>query len=863
MGRVTGSWERPIQGVSQQADKDRIDGQCTLQENMTPSPLDGLITRTGTRHVNKLLDSTSPNSLWYSYSRGDEESYIILIEPFSAPRVFNISGVERSVSIAGGDDSYYKVPNPKKTLRLHTISDYTFILNTERPVEALTSLTPENPKIAIVYCQFATYARDYIIKIDGAIMAKYTTPDGEVSSDAYDVRTNYVAEQLYDQLRNNQQAIETRAVEYNEIGDLYYITVSSTVTVVSGLRNLTRDENIPLQEASGSGTAISISGDFVDEGDSILATYTTPTGTVQLDVQLNENTLYISKLNNTSFTIETSDSSSGNDLIAIQDTVKSLTNLPPYAPEGYVVKVQNQEGYDANSYWLKAEAASDGDDQTGSTIRWVETLAQNEKYLLDLDTMPHTLVSESNGTFTLDKGEWESKRVGNELTNPFPSFVGNVVNSVGTFQNRLIFTSGESAVFSRTNKFFDFFRESTQVVSESDPVDIFADSDEINILYNNKVLDGDLVFFSSNGQFIVDGSKPITSSNVILKKVTSFPVNITAEPAITGESIIFAYNAGKNTGLREMFTDSFTDTKKARPLTEHVAEYITGKAVDLISSPNINTLLIRTEDSKEVLYVYDWLWSGDQKVQSAFHKWIIGDTVLFAKFIKDEVYLVVQREIGIHLERLPLQNDVDDSGVDFSLRLDRRALTTATFDGTKWSMSLPYKSEIDNLVMVRGEGCWDADRGTSIIFEKVGDNQFISYDDLSESNSCTLTAGTCFESRYIPTKPFLKDINGRAMGLDRFTLGKVSINYESIGDTSIIVKDIRARREWRYEYNGRLMGGWNNRVGFAPLDAGVFEFPVRLQSSYSQIEVITKDYRPLIIRDMEWEGMFKQRGRRL
>ena len=175
MGRVTGSWERPIQGVSQQSDKDRIDGQCTLQENLIPSPLNGLIKRTGTRHLERLMATVSSNSLWYSYSRGDNEAYFLLIEPDSDPRVFDILGVERTVNVVGGDASYYRSSNPKLELRMSTIADFTFLLNTTIEVETLADVTDTNPDAAIVYCQFATYARDYIIEIDETLVAKISS----------------------------------------------------------------------------------------------------------------------------------------------------------------------------------------------------------------------------------------------------------------------------------------------------------------------------------------------------------------------------------------------------------------------------------------------------------------------------------------------------------------------------------------------------------------------------------------------------------------------------------------------------------------------------------------------------------------
>ena len=787
MGRVTGSWERPIQGVSQQSDKDRIDGQCTLQENLTPSPLYGLIKRIGTRHIKKLIASAHKDSLWHVYSRGDGEAYIMLIEPNTYPKVFDLMGVQRMVSNGNPSAPYLQVSNPKSDLRMTTVADYTFILNTKRVTSKDSVRTPTNPNTAIIYCQYATYGRDYQIKDNGVTIATYTTPDGSTSSHINQVKTNYVIAQL-------KVAID-----------------------------------------ANSGYTATVQG----------------------------NTLFLTRIAAGTMNATTVDSADGNDLVAIQGRVKTLQNLPPYAPTDYVVKVQNSEGFDSNAYWLKAVKGG-----VNNKVTWEESPEPSTFYRFIEDALPHTLVSEADGTFTLDKAPWEERRVGNEETNPFPSFVGSKLTSVGVFQNRLFLTSGESVIFSRTSNFFDFFRETTQTTADSDPVDAFADADEINNLKHHAVLDGDIIFFADNGQFLIKGDKPITKEGLIFKKVTSYPINTKAKPAVTGESVMFSFISGRYAGIREMFTDSFTDTKRARPITEHVAEYIEGVPVDMVASPNINTLLLRTDVSNKEVYVYDWLWSGDQKVQSAMHKWIFGGDVLFAKFIEDKVFFVIDRGDGIYLEDMPIGNDIDDEGLDFPVRLDQRVAVTATWNTTedRWDFDVPYiPSDPTKLRVVRGAGCWEADKGTGVIYGQGGGSYWTTDDlaDTSTTTTVTLIIGTTFTSKYIPTRPFLKDQNGRTMGLDRFTLGKFTLHYESIGVAAVKVKDRQSQREWEYPVSSRRMGGFSNKIGFAPLVEGSMQFPVRLQSNLAQFEITTDDYIPFVLRYMEWEGLFRQRGRRI
>lgn len=874
MGKVTGSWERQIQGVSQQADKDRINGQCSLQENMIPSPLAGLVKRIGTRHISQLFTSSDSKALWYIYLRGDEETYLVNIEPNANPRVFDLLGNEKVVNVSTSDETYHKVADPKGSLKLHTIADYTFVLNKDRVVTISPDVAPKNPATAIVYCQYANYGRDYIIKLNDVEVARYATKSGEVATDITDVKTNNIIEKLAPQVQGRIPSKAT-GIAFNEpvtgkrgINAPADIDFSEANPVRGGFN---KTKGVTLVQADitvSSSPLVAVFNKDVDVGDEVELTYVAVgAAPSEYSVEVNSNTMFITRIDGATFTIETVDGAAGNDLVAVQDTVQQLSNLPPYAPVGYTVKVQNKQGFTANSYWLKASVEEDGE-QTGSTVRWIEAVAPDSKYKFNLATMPISLISEADGTFTLQDGEWEDRKVGNDETNPFPSFVDNKISGLGVFQNRMMFTSNEAAVFGRTNNFFSLFRETTQTESPSDPVDGYADSDEINNLRHHSVLDGDVVFFAENGQFLVKGDNPLTKDNLTFKRVTSYPVNVKCKPAVTGESVMFSFSAGKYSGIREMFTDSITDTKKARPITEHVSEYIRGLPVDMIASPNINTMFIRTDEDKDTLYVYDWLWVGEQKAQSAFHKWIFNADVLHCKFIGDTLYLVMDRGDSIYLEELPVGNDADDNGLDFAVLLDRRKAVTSSWSeaNQRWEWTPPYPVVgTVTIEAVRGEGCWEEDRGTSVILETDG-TTYWTYDDLADTSvgSVTLTVGEVFTSKYVPTQPYIKDQNGRVIGLDRFTLGAVSINYESTGDLEVLVTDKYSQgRFWKYEHNGRRIGAWNNKVGFAPLTAGKFKFPIRLPSDQARIEIRSNDYRPLIIRSMEWEGMFKQRGQRL
>ena len=79
MSLVTGTLGRPIQGISQQPNNTRIDGQCTESVNMTPDVVKGLTNRAGTVQLSSLPFTLSPDDAIHFYNRDDEEVYFIVV----------------------------------------------------------------------------------------------------------------------------------------------------------------------------------------------------------------------------------------------------------------------------------------------------------------------------------------------------------------------------------------------------------------------------------------------------------------------------------------------------------------------------------------------------------------------------------------------------------------------------------------------------------------------------------------------------------------------------------------------------------------------------------------------------------------
>lgn len=194
-----------IQGVSQQPDALRYDGQCEEQENALSSVVDGLVKRPNTRHVARLLEEAiSADSFIHFIDRTDAEKYVV-IHDGTKIRTFNLGdGTEGSIDGSTGGytpsvGDYLYSTNPREDLKALTIGDSTFIVNTTKTVEESSSTTTEFDKAyAMMFVNQGDYSKRYNITITGTspvtISPNYSASTSSQSLDGVSVDFLYAEE---------------------------------------------------------------------------------------------------------------------------------------------------------------------------------------------------------------------------------------------------------------------------------------------------------------------------------------------------------------------------------------------------------------------------------------------------------------------------------------------------------------------------------------------------------------------------------------------------------------------------------------------------------------------------------------------
>jgi len=182
-----------IQGVSQQPDATRFDGQCEEQVNALSSVAEGLKKRPNTRHVARLLQTAiDANSFVHFINRDDNEKYVV-IHTGSGMEAWNIvTGVKCSMNgstSALTPPTYLQTSTPRESLKALTVADNTFIVNKEVSVSLSQTKTPALEKKGFVYIAQGDYEKKYEVtiggNISGAVASTVATFDVTVSDKYY------------------------------------------------------------------------------------------------------------------------------------------------------------------------------------------------------------------------------------------------------------------------------------------------------------------------------------------------------------------------------------------------------------------------------------------------------------------------------------------------------------------------------------------------------------------------------------------------------------------------------------------------------------------------------------------------------
>lgn len=582
-----------------------------------------------------------------------------------------------------------------------------------------------------------------------------------------------------------------------------------------------------------------------------------------------QSTIEIVKDDGSAFTLDTEDSNAGNSLKSAKEKTQRFTDLPTVAPRDFVIEITGDQSSSFDNYFVLFEP-SDAGSNFGTGV-WLETVKTDINWELDPATMPHTLVRESDGSFTFKQADWGKRIVGDEESAADPSFVGTMINDVFLFKNRLGFLSDESVIFSRAGEFFEFFPETVTTLLDSDPVDVAASSNKVSILRHAIPFDEDLLLFSDQTQFILKGGDILSSKTVSITQKTVFENSRIAKPVGAGKNVFFAVNNGNFTQIREYFVSDQNQTNDAADITAHIPKYIPKDVSKLAITTNEDLLCTISENSSNEIYAYKYYWRGDEKLQSAWSKWTFGEdcSVLNVDFIESLLYIVTQRTDGVYLEKMNVAPKQVDMNSTYLTHLDRRLQddspgVSASYDSgqdeTTWT--LPYDVSGVMQVVTRDSTVGLKEGMVIPVIEQTGNTVKVK----GQYDTEAVFIGQQYALRYTFSHQFLRESgqNGSQTALvsGRLQMRTWTLVFEDSGFFSVAVMP-KFRDTFLYKFTGTILGAGNNTIGAIPLADGEFRFPVQSKNDQVTIEVINDTFLPCHLLSVEWEALYTRRSQKV
>lgn len=574
--------------------------------------------------------------------------------------------------------------------------------------------------------------------------------------------------------------------------------------------------------------------------------------------------------------LDVSDSRGDSTMVAFREEISKFTDLPLICRDGHTVKVVGDPERDADDYYVKFVA----DDQVTANAfgkgKWEETISLEDlSHGYDNTTMPHKMTrlqDDAVGTITgipnriyfeYDRITWDDRLVGDDLSNPIGSFVGEVINDVFFFRNRLGFLAKDIVALSESGSFFNFWRNTVLDLVDTDVIDVTTGGKDIEDLRAAVEISEELLIFSDRSQHVLVGEPTLTPASARIIRTKSFPSLSTADAVSDGRGVLFADKRGDFSGLLQVNRQGDSLNFDVEDLAIQAPQYVEGR-IRLIAHGRQEELTLCLQDSdRSKVYTHKTLWDTASRLQSAWNVWDFGTNaeVVEAAWIDSTIHFTIVREDGVHLEKMVVDTEQRDPGLDWITYLDRRLddtqLTSAVYSGGSDTtvLTLPYDIEAGETMVV-------VDMASGLIVPQTASTT-TTITVQGDFSSADLFVGQTYEMSVTLTEPVVRD--PRPDGGFTPRLGRnIEVGYLVVGfaDSASFDVDVTAdeRTTTTETYTGPSLGTGEFGQGSLVLSTDEERFAVIGNSRQIEVTIRNDGPFPCNFTALRWEVRYHQRA---
>ena len=623
-------------------------------------------------------------------------------------------------------------------------------------------------------------------------------------------------------------------------------TSSVKATINSGANGLIRPEPTPFD----ADTAVTV--------DTILGGINAGFTGTGLTTTIIGNGIYVSS--SSAFNVEIVN----NDLMRImQSEVNNVSDLPNQCKHGYIVKVANAQMSDEDDYYLKFI----GENNVDGPGSWVECAKPGIALGFDPATMPHVLQRQADGDFLVKQYTWSDREVGDDNTNLIPSFVGQGINKVLFFRNRLGFLSGEAVILSRAGQLGNFWSDTALTVSAVDPIDIATSSDYPSELFDGIEINTGLLVFSTNQQFLLASDDTVFNPDTVkIRIVGAYNYNKVIPPISLGVTQGFVDNSGKYSRFMEM-ADIAREGEPPVVESSIWVPTLLPKDIDSLAVSRENGYVIFGKSNTDTVFIYKWVNTGDRnnpRAQSAWLKWKFNNPLKYHFIVNDQLFFLDTDNFlhSLNFKQTDIDPSIDQDNINYLLHLDNyTTVSGGTFDAATNLTTFANQTDwIDDVTTPNGDlVIVDSDSNTARE-GRYAKCTVVNTDDFTvpgDWSSATLNIGYLYDYQVDLPKIYPTKQVGQKLVSDTTSSLVIHRLHFSFGRVGLYETTLTRVGKPAYNevYESTTMDEY--LVSDAPyLEEAIKAIPVYEKNTNVDITLKSTHPAPATLRSMAWEGDF-------
>ena len=466
---------------------------------------------------------------------------------------------------------------------------------------------------------------------------------------------------------------------------------------------------------------------------------------------------------------------------------------------------------------------------------------------------------------------WKYRDVGDDTTNPMPSFVGFPIDTISFYKNRIVFASRQNVICSQAGDYFNFFASTVITIVDSDPIDLSASSLKPIRLKYAIPTQTSLLLFGDNAQYILTTTTEAFSPKTAeINLLSSFSQTDRVAPIDIGSSYLFLEEGDKASSVYEMLPNG-TDKPDTIELTRIIPTYIPAAVYDMKVSVSAGTVAFLSKQELSNMYLYRFFQNGDKRI-SGWFRWKLPGTIEMVDFDQDIMYVVTKHGTNYVLSTVSLITDTPSESLLFEgqyldVRLD-------LFD---YKPTLVYNSGTDLTRICFKDGFEDTSLQPVLMFLNADiagyfEEQTLQYDAAAptgqkyfltvEGNQTTskFALGYKYEAiAQLPAFYFVKDAgSGMKDTLNIPRVSRIKVNSYNSGPYKAVVRS-EGRDDFTLELP-QINANYYLANNIPIIRNAQSTIPILAKGNQFEFELIADNPFPTAFTSLDWEGTYDNKG---